>query len=903
MEDPVGRLSCRTLRCVLVSSVATTWLVGMTPASAQANGQAGAPADQTAAAAGQTVPAAGQPAPAAQVTPDQPDQAGAPKVADVVVTARRTEENLQKVPVAVTVLTGDALRERSINTPTDLVFASPSLQITTAFGRLNGSFQIRGLASGTQTYFAEIPGGPTQAAAPLYDIANVQVLNGPQGTLFGRTNTAGAVVITPTRPQLGKLGGFVQDEAGNLNTNRLRAALNVPIVDGHLAVRLAVERTHVDGYTRILNSAQRVNEENNEGARLSVLWKPGRGWFSNYAMVDYFHVDEASSGFVLAAANPNLPILNLPVSLSAPGGAAAGAANFGTVCATAVGAGLSPSLAACEDQRLRIAATFKPAILAELARVQAGGNDARRYAVGMTGYTPDERLHQFTVVDQADIDFGRAGPTTIGLRNIFGFQAARGVSIWPSDGVGGILQDGVAINGAASIYANTPSAQQYGNHITYKEGPFQHIYSEEAQLHGVVSDNLLTWTVGGFYQNTPQVVNLTGIRNASIGLSGITLPTLGWNPSFPFPDGGQTTQKAVYGQATADLSRLTPFIEGLHFTAGVRQSWDRSELRTIAVRTDLTTGNYVPNGPVITSLTKSSGTNYTFALDAQVTRDLLLYGTKRRGYRPGGLNQVTNAQLVPGFQPEYGPELVNDFEIGAKSQFSQGGVSGRLNVDFYQENYTNIQTNLSVFNGGNTTNFTVNAAAARIRGVEAIGTILFGNWSFDGTASVSSARFTRWVASDPLSVIKPGDPRCLPGSTTLCLIDLSGNPFPNLPRFQGTLTARYTLPLDAAVGRISLAGTAAYTGRKYFTNNAQRQVQEFGPAARDAVSQPGFTRFDMRLDWTNIRKSRFSAAAFVNNLADKSYAISDLAQLTTLGIVANLYAAPRTFGLQLRYEY
>src|SRR5690242_6257605 len=87
-------------------------------------------------------------------------------IEEVVVTARRVEENIQKVPVAVTAIGGEQIREQGIVTTTDVMFAAPSVQMTTSFGRLSGGFSIRGLAGGTQTYYAEVPGGPTESAAP-----------------------------------------------------------------------------------------------------------------------------------------------------------------------------------------------------------------------------------------------------------------------------------------------------------------------------------------------------------------------------------------------------------------------------------------------------------------------------------------------------------------------------------------------------------------------------------------------------------------------------------------------------------------------------------------------------------------------------------------------------------------
>lgn len=831
-------------------------------------------------------------------------QTNASDLDEVVVTARRVEENIQKVPVAVTAIGGQAIKEQGIVTTTDVMFAAPSVQMTTSFGRLSGGFSIRGLAGGTQTYFAEVPGGPTESAAPLYDIASVQVLNGPQGTLFGRANTAGAVLVEPAKPEYNDFYGSVEGSLGNLRLGRATAILNVPVVDDMLAVRLALHRDHLDGYVRAVPTNEKLSENNSKEARLSVNFKAFDGRFTNYAVLDYYDVDQASSGATVGAINPTLAILNLPANIDAPNGLAIGTARFGAVCNTAVTAGLSPNVTACIDQRLRTAATLRPALEAEYARLQAGGHDAIRQTPSDLGLEQRETLRKWTFVNQTVVDLGKiADFTTLSVRNIFSYQAARGFTGWDVDGLGGQIQSSVSVTQGAA-YAFSVAAQQVGNRAVLGTGPYQKVYTNETQVRGEIGDDLLVWSLGGYYQNNPNPVSLGGIRNLSRVNSGVTLATLGYNPSFPFSDGGKTTQKAVFGQATADLSMIAPFIEALHATYGYRKSWDKSELFTQGVITQLPSGTFVPNGVRSRSFTKSDGSNTTLSLDAQVTGDLLVYGATRKGYRPGGLNLVLNSTGLPNFREIYDPETVRDYELGAKWDFRIGDARGRLNGALYRTEYAGIQRTFSAAAAGVTTTYIVNAAEAVIKGAELQGQLVFGDWNFSANYAYSDPKFTDWVGADPLALITPGNARCIPPSTaSLCLIDLSSNPFPNISKHQGSVTAKYTLPLADDLGDASLQGTLYAQSRRYFSDAALRNIEVYGPGVLDAVSQKAFKRINVRADWRNIKGSSWSAAAFVNNLTDMNYKLTTVTQLHSLGTGTVIYAEPRTYGVEVRFQF
>jgi len=177
----------------------------------------------------------------------------------IVVTARRTEEKLQDVPVAITAFSQDTLTQRSITTSYDLARSVPGLIVNAGSGNaslpdfsIRGRGQFFGAASGSvETYFADVPLSPpfqTPTLPPQYfDLQSVQVLKGPQGTLFGRNTTGGAVLFVPQAPT-DNFEGYVRGQLGNFENRQLEAAINLPLGD-MAALRLAGFYWHRKGYT------------------------------------------------------------------------------------------------------------------------------------------------------------------------------------------------------------------------------------------------------------------------------------------------------------------------------------------------------------------------------------------------------------------------------------------------------------------------------------------------------------------------------------------------------------------------------------------------------------------------------------------------------------------------------
>ncbi|MDC1308015.1 TonB-dependent receptor [Pseudomonadales bacterium] len=176
-------------------------------------------------------------------------------IEEVVVTAQRVEESVQDVPIAVSAFSGQMMEDRQILSPSDLQFATPNVSFTaTNFG--GSSFSIRGIGrlviagsgeNGVSIHQNQIAVPTSLTTVEFYDLERVEVLRGPQGTLFGRNATGGAVNMVTKMSEYDAVKGFIDGEYGDYSNQRLKGALNIPISD-NFAVRVAGMALSRDGY-------------------------------------------------------------------------------------------------------------------------------------------------------------------------------------------------------------------------------------------------------------------------------------------------------------------------------------------------------------------------------------------------------------------------------------------------------------------------------------------------------------------------------------------------------------------------------------------------------------------------------------------------------------------------------
>jgi iron complex outermembrane recepter protein len=267
----------------------------------------------------------------AQEAPQQPEAEEPP---EITVTARRREETAQEVPIALSVLGSEALTKTGAFSIQAVTQQVPTLQYTSSNPR-NTALNIRGLGvsfglandgleQGVGFYVDQVYNSrPAASAFDLLDIERVEVLRGPQGTLFGKNTTAGAVNISTKKPSFTPEGEF-EATLGSNNFVQLKGAISAPIIDDKVAFRLAIGKTARDGFVKSTATSRNVNDLDNLGLRGQLLWKASpavtlrlSGDY-NYSNADCCTQVFVRAGTTLRSANRQFPALAAALNYAPP---------------------------------------------------------------------------------------------------------------------------------------------------------------------------------------------------------------------------------------------------------------------------------------------------------------------------------------------------------------------------------------------------------------------------------------------------------------------------------------------------------------------------------------------------------------------------------------------------------
>ncbi len=246
---------------------------------------------------------------------DAPPMAQVNGLEEIVVTARRRNEDIQTVPIAITLMSGEDLRNKQVETVADLQHFVPSLIALNATNRDSDQLSIRGLP-GVVAYFAEAPvtsalsaaasgTGSGSGAGLYYDLQSVEVLKGPQSTLFGGTTTGGAILFEPKKPT-SDYEGYAQIALGNYNDRELEAAVNIPVIAEKLLIRIAGQTQQRDGFTEDITDHKDLDNRNYYAARIGVTLQPSDD-IDNYFVYSSYYSDTNGTGEKLTAVNPDSP--------------------------------------------------------------------------------------------------------------------------------------------------------------------------------------------------------------------------------------------------------------------------------------------------------------------------------------------------------------------------------------------------------------------------------------------------------------------------------------------------------------------------------------------------------------------------------------------------------------------
>ena len=679
------------------------------------------------------------------------------KIEDVIVTAQRRSERNQNVPISITTFSNKQLSQQNITKAQDLSGSVPSLTVGAngQGSRETQAFTVRGIGSsfeaspGVITYFAEVPlpspislsqqGGPGN----FIDLQNVQVLEGPQGTLFGRNTTGGAVLLVPTKPS-NKYEGYFDTRFTNYNGESFEGMVNVPIIPDKLLLRVDAARNTRSGYTYDTTTQSHLDNQDWSTFRASLTFRPTES-FENY-LIGYGTYSN-SNGTGLVNEGFNIPALEAIGFCKAP-------------CSVYANA---------------------------TAKAQALGPRTTE-----TSLNPFQWSRTFGVIDNARYQLADG----LALRNIFSFQTMTLNYAYDGDGTP-LQQNDTDPNTVIPGYHDA-------SHQPHPRDDIQDI-TEELQLQGNALNNKLIYTAGAFYYDQkpqgpwassaanycpaaetgfcPNEIISSSVSNRSEAVYvqdtldlGLFTPTL---DRLKLTTGFRYTWDQIQGSATSYQALQT--VPGYVFCDTTYTVVSAQDVGKCGFNASLSTRS----------------PSWLVSLDYRLNSNLLAYAKITQGYKSGGFNPYAVRATTETFQPEN----VTSFEGGLKSDFQIYGVPLRLNGDYYWMNYLNIQRAASDLNPvTGASGAEVLGAKAHIQGLELEGTIKpLPSLEIGGNLSYVDAHYKHYTytASGPtlacngfVSAGGTANAACLPLNWVTPTIF--------------SLHATYTVPIEPDYGNLSL---------------------------------------------------------------------------------------------------
>ena len=767
----------------------------------------------------------------------------APVIEEVVVTAQKRTESIQDVPISVSAFDSADLDARQIDAFTDLQFNVPNVSFTK--GNFSGSnFQIRGIGtlltatsgdSGVGMHVNDVYlQSPRLFETEYYDMEQVEILRGPQGTLFGRNTTGGAVNLKTAKPVLGETTASAELQAGNYQHRRAKGHFNLPLGED-VAVRVAGIYVDRDGYSDNLLTGNDVDDREQYSVRGSVRWEATDRTTIDL-MASYFDEDSTRSRSQkqLCDQDPSGILGCLPTRIETE--SINGNATLGQLFASNLLLGdlgvynvFEPVSDNNPDDLREISAFFDPEYESDetllIGTVEHDWNDWLTSTL-IVGY------QETFVGSRMDYNGTSGGAESATVPDNFCaivpsacqyFGTEAGGPLWFSQ-VADPTQDLGAAQGTF-VLDSTGAARDFSSADSEQ-------WSTEFRLTTSLAGPW-NFLLAGYYLDFETETNYTvqasgldygNVALASLGaaLGGDIDPTAEFlNAGTPFfnseTDSYTLESSAVFGEAYYDVTDTVKFTFGLRYSQDEKSVRDRQAplLGNATFLTGLDGSNTFVGGgaPVpVTSLPEllaasqeagiydgdpSTPGNQAFAdvsdtfdavtgrfvvdwaPDLTFTDETLLYASYSLGFKSGGLNPPVDASLFGQTPRTFDNEEIDAWEIGAKNTLMQGRLQANLNFFYYD--YGDLQIGKIV----NRTSLNENTDA-EIYGFE--GEFVFAptdNWLLNATIATLNTELGDTETVDPRDPVQGRDDLTLikdPVGTNNCAVafgsnaPVSGNP-------------------------------------------------------------------------------------------------------------------------------
>ena len=613
---------------------------------------------------------------------------------DIVVTARRRDETLSTVPAAITALSSEDLVERGVRTDSDLQTVAPGLTIRQTQGNNSLTYSIRGQTADTFSgspsaviaYLNEVP-LTVSSASSFYDLENVQVLKGPQGTLFGRNATGGAVLYNTAKPT-NALEASLRGRLGNFDLREVEGMLNVPLVDDKVMLRGAFDVVRRDGYIRNLFNGDRLGDIRRDSFRGTLTINPVEG-VSNTTMLQYTKTGGTNTGASYTYSVYGCGETNNGFALTCGAGLL-----FGPGLDSVTGAGSWDAYLAAHPQ------AYAPGLIAYVDEQRRMGPYKTRHPGGA-----DHRGKDWFLSNTTEVELG-GGAT---LRNIFGYSNSKTRSLQPQLGAPFV-----------TILTANAASGEYGNQLKVRS------VSEEIQLLGDAMDGRLEYIVGYYLQRQRSD---TLWPQTYFDVSPILAPAYVTN-NFRI----RNKTDAIYGQLSYEIA------PDLKVTGGLRYTWERVSIAQLPAAT------YTFGLP---DQHKSfSDPAWEVGLEYKASADVFAYVKTRGSFRSGGFNGAAppvSATATEGGNL-FGSEHTQDIEAGLKFAGEAFGRPANLATAVFVQWIQDVQRvefpDPDGPGGLASIAVTANVPSSRIWGFEAQGALRPADWlELGGSMAYTRAKF------------------------------------------------------------------------------------------------------------------------------------------------------------------
>jgi iron complex outermembrane receptor protein len=798
---------------------------------------------------------------------------------EVIVTAEKRATTVQDTPIAVTAFSGEELDRALISKPLDMQFSVPNMLMSKG-NFTTANISIRGIGnlavgaasdSGTGVHFNGVYlNGGRIFETEFYDAERVEVLRGPQGTLYGRNTTAGVVNMITRKPDE-EFGGNINVEAGNYNHVKVKGAINFPMGE-NVAQRFAGFYNNRDGYVDNEYSGDDVDGRDMFSLRSTTRWATDTA--DATLAINYFKEDsDRMRGSNQQCLRDTEGVLGcLPTGLANQSTNSAA-----TVTGYLIGNLVGPitGLDFPED---------------DFANAPKSSDPRKQYL----DFTPIYEVEDTMISFEVNWDIGDVTLTALtgyhksdlDARNDYDFTVAS--EIWPVEVTTQLGPDGeITTDRAFSSDRSTTEPEQW---------------SQELRL---ASDFNGDWNfmVGGFYLDYESEVHYY-VYSAALEITG---QTLGIDPSQRLFDNDTTPYEletwALFGELYWQTTDSVSMTLGLRYTDEEKSARQRTIYLAFQDDPTVEGGGYSDFGGEWSEPTGK------FNITWDVAEEIMTYVTLSTSYKSGGFNPIGSesplldpAQGGDPDRAEFDPEFINSLEIGAKARFFDNSL--QANVTYFYYDYDDLQiaklTNQTALNE----NF-----KAAIQGFEGefvwvpdqhwrltanvawLDTEMDGGESVD-TANINQLGTTENIISTPNANVYAG-PGC-PGGVATCdgiPASLDGNVLPSSPEFSVNLGIGYSWQLSG--GMEVVAATNYYWQDEFYTrifNTENDRVDSW------EVWNATLTLYSADQNWF--------AELWGRNLADDDNITGQYLGDQNVGLATNQFLLePRTYGVSVGYSF